>query len=230
MRGYKMLDTRIPYDKSTVIWSPDGELVQLAYARRACERGQPAIAMILNNKTILLARKTRLDDLVEAESKIIVVDDGLYFLPSGLISDSNYLLSQSRFISQRHTLVYGEIIGPEALARQLGDIMARHTIQGGLRAFGCSVFLAGFDPSSKKPKILYVDNGGSFSSIKTLALGQDSGKIVAFLREHYKIGLSIEGAKNLVIDAINFTNTDPNNKIEEDIEFQIVKPLDQNSF
>lgn len=231
MRGNKMLDTRIPYDKSTVIWSPDGELVQLSYARRACERGQPAIAMVLDDKTILLAGKTRLDDLVEPQLKIKEVDDGLYFLPSGLISDSNYLLSQSRLISQRHTLVYGEIIGPEALARQLGDIMARHTIQGGLRAFGCSIFLAGFDPSSTRPKIVYVDNGGSFSSVKALALGQDSDKIVAFLREHYIAGLSVENGKNLVLDAINFTITDQSNKIEErDIDFKVVRPLDLHSF
>ena len=58
-----MFDTRVPYDKSTVIWSPEGELVQLSYARRACEKGQPAIGVILDNETILLAGKGRLDEL-----------------------------------------------------------------------------------------------------------------------------------------------------------------------
>ncbi len=222
-----MLDTRVPYDKSTVIWSPDGELVQLSYARRASEKGLSAIGMILDDSTILLAGRTKLDELVETQSKIKLVDNGLYLLASGLSSDSNLLLSQARLISQRHTLIYGEIIGPEALARQLGDIMARHTLSGGLRAFGASLLIAGFDPSGKKPKILFVDNGGSFFSAKAYASGQDSEKIVSFFREHYKVGISVDGGKKLVLDAINFTITDQNKKIEEkDLEFQIVKPAD----
>ena len=220
-----MLDTRVPYDKSTVIWSPDGELVQLSYARRASEKGLSAIGMILDDNTILLAGRTKLDELVETQSKIKLVDNGLYLLASGLSSDSNLLLSQSRLISQRHSLIYGEIIGPESLARQLGDIMARHTLSGGLRAFGASLLIAGFDPAAHKPKILFVDNGGSFFSAKAYASGQDSEKIVSFFREHYKTGISVDGGKKLVLDAINFTITDANKKIkEEDLEFQVVKP------
>lgn len=221
-----MLDTRVPYDKSTVIWSPDGELVQLSYARRASEKGLSAIGMILDNNTILLAGRTKLDELVETQSKIKIVDNGLYLLASGLSSDSNLLLYQSRLISQRHTLIYGEIIGPEALAKQLGDIMARHTLSGGLRAFGASLLIAGFNPNDKKPKILFVDNGGSYFSARAYASGQDSEKIVSFFREHYKTGISVEGGKKLVLDAINFTITDANKKIkEEDLEFQVIKPV-----
>ena len=223
-----MLDTRVPYDKSTVIWSPDGELVQLSYARRASEKGLSAIGMIMDDSTILLAGRTKIDELVETQSKIKVVDNGLYLLASGLSSDSNLLLSQSRLISQRHSLIYNEIIGPEALARQLGDIMARHTLSGGLRAFGASLLIAGFDPSNKKPQILFVDNGGSFFSAKAYASGQDSEKIVAFFREHYKSGISVEGGKKMVLDAINSTIADANKKIEEkDLEFQVVKPAEE---
>jgi 20S proteasome alpha/beta subunit len=182
--------------------------------------------MILDNNTILLAGRTKLDELVETQSKIKIVDNGLYLLASGLSSDSNLLLYQSRLISQRHTLIYGEIIGPEALAKQLGDIMARHTLSGGLRAFGASLLIAGFNPNDKKPKILFVDNGGSYFSARAYASGQDSEKIVSFFREHYKTGISVEGGKKLVLDAINFTITDANKKIkEEDLEFQVIKPV-----
>ena len=226
-----MLDTRVPYDKSTVIWSPDGELVQLSYARRASEKGLSAIGMILDDQTILLAGRTKLDELVETQSKIKLVDRGLYLLASGLSSDSNLLLSQSRLISQRHTLIYGEIIGPEALGRQLGDLMARHTLSGGLRAFGASLLIAGFNPNDKKPKILFVDNGGSFFSAKAYASGQDNEKIVSYFREHYKNGMTEEQGKKLVLDAINITITDVNKKIkEEDLEFQLIKPAENSDW
>ena len=221
-----MVDTRIPYDKSSVIWSPDSDLVQLAYARRACERGQPAVGLILDNNTILLAGRKRVDELVELDSKINAIDIGLFFLPSGLISDSNYLLNQARLLSQQHTLINGEIIGPEALASQLGDIMAKHTISGGLRVFGTSVIIAGFDPGNKKPKLLALDNGGSFVSTKAHAYGQDADKIYAFFREHYRTNLSVEAGKKLASDAINFSIPDQNHKLEEkDIDFQIIHPI-----
>lgn len=220
------MDSRVPYDKSTVIWSPDGELVQLSYARRASEKGLSAVGMILDEETILLAGRIKVDELVEAQSKIRIVDNGLYLLASGLSSDSNLLLSQARLISQRHTMIYGEVIGPEALAKQLGDIMARHTLSGGLRAFGASLLIAGFNPSDHKPKILFVDNGGHYFSAKAFASGQDNDKIISYFREHYKGGLTEADGKKMVLDAINFTISDENKKIKtEDLEYQVIKPV-----
>lgn len=220
-----MLDTRVPYDKSTVIWSPDGELVQLSYARRASEKGLSAIGMILDNETILLAGRTKADSLVETQSKIKNVDDSLYLLASGLSSDSNLLLYQARLIAQRHTMIYGEVIGPEALGRQLGDIMARHTLSGGLRAFGASLLIAGFHPADESPRILFVDNGGSFFTAKAYASGQDSEKIVGYFREHYKDGMTVEEGQQMILDAINFTISDQTKKLtDEDMEFHVVKP------
>ncbi|MHA2362756.1 MAG: hypothetical protein ACXAC7_02270 [Candidatus Hodarchaeales archaeon] len=220
-----MLDTRVPYDKSTVIWSPDGELVQLSYARRASEKGLSAIGMILDEETILLAGRTKRDELVETLSKIRVVDDSLFLLASGLSSDSNLLLFQARLTAQRHTMLYGEPIGPEALSRELGDIMARHTLSGGLRAFGASLLIAGFNPHNHNPRILFVDNGGSFFGAKAYASGADSDKIVSYFREHYKKPLSEEGGKKLILDAINFTISDQNKKLtDEDLEFLVIKP------
>lgn len=226
-----MLDNRIPYDKSTVIWSPDGELVQLSYARRASDRGMPAMGLILNENKILLAGKTRIDELVELPAKIRLIDEGLYLLASGLISDSNLLLSQCRLISQRHTLIYGEIIGPEAIANQIGEMMAKNTLTGGLRAFGASLLIAGFETSRNKPKILAVDNGGSYISVKAHAIGQDSDKIIAYFREHYKQDITEEEGKKIILNAINFTIQKQDKKINEsELEYLIIKASEDKLF
>ncbi|MHA1166810.1 MAG: archaeal proteasome endopeptidase complex subunit alpha, partial [Candidatus Hodarchaeales archaeon] len=65
-----MMNSKIPYDKSTVVWSPEGELVQLSYARRASDRGLSAIGLIINEKTILLAGRIKKDVLIEPQPKI----------------------------------------------------------------------------------------------------------------------------------------------------------------
>ena len=218
-----MIDTRVPYDKSTVIWSPDGELVQLSYARRASEKGLSAMGIILDDRSILLAGRIKIDDLVDTQSKIRVIDDNLFLLASGLSSDSNLLLSQARIVAQRHILIYGERIGPEALARQIGDMMARVTLSGGLRAFGTALIIAGFNPSNSQPRIYFVDNGGSFFAAKAYASGQDTERVVSYFREHYKAPATAEEGKKLVVDALNTVSADPSKKIaEKDIEFLVV--------
>jgi proteasome alpha subunit len=218
-----MIDTRVPYDKSTVIWSPDGELVQLSYARRASEKGLSAMGMILDDKNILLAGRIKVDELVATQSKIKLVDDNLYLLASGLSSDSNLLLSQARVQAQRHRLVYGEAMGPKALAKALGDMMARVTLSGGLRAFGTSLIIAGFHPNDNTPKIYFVDNGGSNFSAKAYASGQDTERIVSYFREHYKSPLSIEDGKKLILDSLNTVSADPAKKVTDiDVEFIVI--------
>ena len=123
-----------------------GELVQLSYARKASERGASAIGMILDKNTILLAGETLFDPLVVRPDKIQKIDEKLFIVASGLSTDSNLLIGQARLVAQNHRLIYGEKISVRALASRLGDLMARHTITGGLRPFGTALLLAGFNP------------------------------------------------------------------------------------
>ncbi|MFW9928097.1 MAG: hypothetical protein ACFFD1_01745 [Candidatus Thorarchaeota archaeon] len=219
-----MMDNRVPYDKAATIWSPDGELVQLSYARRATERGLPGVAMVLNDNEILLAARVKQDTLIETPSKVKLIDEGLYMLASGLSSDSNLLLIQSRYMTQNFRLTYGEKISPYGITKKLGSLLSEVTMQGGLRVFGASLIIAGFTPYEKKPEIYFLDNGGSFFSAKAYATGQDQDKIISYFREHYKRPISLEGAKKLVVDAINTAIGDPAKKIEEkDVEFQVIK-------
>ncbi len=138
-------------------------------------------------------------------------------------SDSNLLLSQARVQAQRHVLIYGELIGPKALAKALGDMMARVTLSGGLRAFGTSLIIAGFHPNDKTPKIYFVDNGGSNFSAKAYASGQDTERIVSYFREHYNTPLSVEKGKELILNALNTVAADPSKSVtDKEVEFIVI--------
>ena len=111
---------------------------------------------ILDKKTILLAGETLFDPLVVRPDKIQEIDENLYAVASGLSTDSALLVGQSRLVAQQHRLIYGEKISVRALASRLGDLMARHTIQGGLRPFGTALILAGFSPVDKEAQLFFV--------------------------------------------------------------------------
>ncbi len=217
-----MYDSRIPYDKSAAIWSPDGELVQLSYARKASEKGAAALGMILDNKTILLAGETLFDPLVVKPDKIQEIDSRLFLIASGLSTDSNLLIGQARLVAQQHRLIYGEKISVRALAQRLGDLMARHTIQGGLRPFGTALLLAGFNPISKEAELFFVDNGGSFFAVNAYAAGSGNERIIDALRKEYKQGIDVEAAKKLVLEIITTALNKKETLTEKELEIQIL--------
>ncbi len=217
-----MYDSRIPYDKSAAIWSPDGELVQLSYARKASEKGAAALGMILDEKTILLAGETLFDPLVVKPDKIQEIDNKLFLIASGLSTDSNLLIGQSRLVAQQHRLIYGEKISVRALAQRLGDLMARHTIQGGLRPFGTALLLAGFNPISKEAELFFVDNGGSHFAVNAYAAGSGNERIIDALRKEYKQGINVDAAKKLVLEIITSALNKKETLTEKELEIQIL--------
>ncbi|MHA2225126.1 MAG: hypothetical protein ACXAC8_07970 [Candidatus Hodarchaeales archaeon] len=218
-----MYDSRVPYDKSAAIWSPDGELVQLSYARKASERGASAIGMILDKKTILLAGETLFDPLVVRPDKIQKIDEKLFIVASGLSTDSNLLIGQARLVAQNHRLIYGEKISVRALASRLGDLMARHTITGGLRPFGTALLLAGFNPVNKDAELFFVDNGGSFFAVNAYAAGSGNERVIDSLRKQYKMGLDVEAGKKLVLEIITSALGKKEPLTEKEVEIHILK-------
>lgn len=218
-----MYDQRIPYDKSAAIWSPDGELVQLSYARKASERGAAAVGMILDEKTILLAGETLFDPLVVRPDKIQEIDINLFVVAAGLSTDSNLLIGQARIVAQQHRLIYGEKISVRALAARLGDLMARHTITGGLRPFGTALLLAGFNPVDKVSELFFVDNGGSYFAVNAYAAGSGNERIIDALRKQYKPGLDVDSAKKLVLDIVTTALGKKEPLTEKEVEIHILK-------
>ncbi|WP_455140556.1 hypothetical protein [Candidatus Hodarchaeum mangrovi] len=217
-----MYDSRAPYDKSAAMWSPDGELVQLSYARKASERGAAAVGMIIDKKTILLAGETLYDPLVVRPDKIQEIDEKLFLVASGLSTDSNLLIGQSRILAQQHRLIYGEKISVRALAQRLGDLMARHTIQGGLRPFGTALLLAGFNPVTNDAELFFVDNGGSYFAVNAYAAGSGNERVIESLRKEYKVGLPIENAKKLILQTVSSALGKKETLTEKDLEIRIL--------
>lgn len=217
-----MFNQRMPYDKSAAIWSPDGELVQLSYARKASERGAAAVGMVLSNNTILLAGESLFDSLIVRPDKIQEIDVSLYLVAAGLSTDSNLLISQARVLAQNHRLIYGEKISVRAMAMRLGDLMARHTITGGLRPFGTSLLIAGFNPTTDEAELYFVDNGGSFFECKAYAAGNGSDKVIEAMRKEYKHALSVDDAKTLVLKILTEALAKKDPLTEDQIEIRIL--------
>ncbi|MFA6870515.1 MAG: proteasome subunit alpha, partial [Methanomethylophilus sp.] len=86
------------YDRGITVFSPDGRLFQVEYAREAVKRGTTTIGIKFKDGVMLIVDKRVSSRLVEPESieKIYDIDDYIGCATSGLVADARILVDQAR--------------------------------------------------------------------------------------------------------------------------------------
>ncbi|MDY6764736.1 MAG: archaeal proteasome endopeptidase complex subunit alpha, partial [Halobacteria archaeon] len=136
---------QMAYDRGSTIFSPDGRLYQVEYAREAVKRGSVTIGVKTSESVILVAEKRVNSDLLVSDSieKIYEIDDHIAVAASGHVADARQLVDFARVESQRDKYMYEEPIDVRTLAKSLGDHIQQYTQYGGTRPFGCALLIGG---------------------------------------------------------------------------------------
>ncbi|WP_049920935.1 archaeal proteasome endopeptidase complex subunit alpha [Halopiger djelfimassiliensis] len=177
------------YDRGSTIFSPDGRLYQVEYAREAVERGAPSVGVVTDDGVVLAARKRLRSPLLEAETveKLYDVDDHLAVAAAGHAADARQLVDVARRAGQRQRLRYGEPIGVAPLATRLADHVQEHTQTGGSRPYGSALLVAGVDPETGSdagsPRLYEVDPGGTSTGWRAAAIGHGADERRRFFEE-----------------------------------------------
>jgi hypothetical protein len=74
----------------------------------------------------------------------------------------------------------------EYITRYIAGLQQKYTQSGGVRPFGLSTLIIGFDPYSGAPSLYQTDPSGTFSAWKANATGRNSNSIREFLEKNYK--------------------------------------------
>ncbi len=99
--------------------------------------------------------------------------------------------------AEQYKLRYGETMPVSQLVKDVAGTMQEYTQSGGVRPFGCSLLVAGFDEEG--PKLYQVDPSGSYWAWKASALGKNGVNARTFLEKRYKEEDDIEDAVQLAI-------------------------------
>ena len=208
------------YDRGHTIFSPDGRLYQVGYAREAVERGSPAVAVRTDEGIVLAARKRLRSPLLEPDSvaKIHRIDDHLAIASAGHAADARRLVDEARVASQRHRLRYDEPMPADALTTALADAVQERTQTGGARPYGAALLVAGAgdsairaeEPSTngdhERFRLFEVDPSGTPYGWRGTAIGDGSaalrGYIEAELTEGVSAGATIDGGVKLALGAL----------------------------
>jgi proteasome alpha subunit len=196
------------YDRGITIFSPDGRLYQVEYAREAVKRGTASIGIRTPEGVVLAADKRSRSPLMEPTSveKIHKADDHIGIASAGHVADARQLIDFARRQAQINQLRYGEPIGIETLTKEITDHIQQYTQVGGARPFGVALLIAGVENGT--PRLYETDPSGTPYEWKAVSIGANRGDLQEYLEESYTDDLSLDDGVELALQAIASTNDD----------------------
>ena len=190
------------YDRAITMFSPDGRLLQVEYAKKTVKQGSTAIGIVCADGVVLVTDKRIVDPLVVPESveKIFQIDDHIGATASGILSDARVLIARSQLKSQQYRVTYDSPIDVLSVVKDLADLKQLCTQSGGLRPFGVSVLVAGVDVDGVK--LYQTDPTGIFFAYNATVIGEGEQEVEEILHKEYKKTLTIKGGMKLAMKAL----------------------------
>ena len=190
------------YDRAITMFSPDGRLLQVEYAKKTVRQGSTAIGMVCSDGVLLVADKRIVDSLVVPESveKIWQIDEHIGAAASGILSDARVLIDRAQLRAQQNRVTYDSEIDTLTIVKDMCDLKQICTQSGGLRPFGVSILVAGIDDHT--PKLFETDPIGIFFQYRATAIGEGEVEVEEILHNEYKPTLTIEDGLKLSLKAL----------------------------
>lgn len=191
------------YDRAITVFSPDGRLYQVEYAREAVKRGTTAVGIKCQEGVVLIVDKRVSSRLLEASSieKIFKIDEHIGVASSGLVGDARSLVDRARIECQINRVTYDEQMDVEALAKKLGDHMQTYTQFGGARPYGTALLIAGI--SDGEGRLFETDPSGTLLEYKATGIGIGRNAVMKVFEEEYNFESSTNDCIMLGIRALH---------------------------
>jgi len=191
------------YDRAITVFSPDGRLYQVEYAREAVKRGTTAVGIKCNEGVILLVDKRVSSRLLEPASieKIYQIDEHIGVASSGLVGDARLLVDRARVEAQINRVSYDESIEVESLAKKICDHMQVYTQFGGARPYGTALLIAGV--SEGEARLFETDPSGTLLEYKATGIGIGRPAVMKLFEEEYRYEMTIPEAIHLGLQALH---------------------------
>jgi proteasome alpha subunit len=191
---------QLGYDRAIVVFSPEGRMYQVEYARKAVEKATTAVGVTFEGGIVLIAARSLQKLLVpESVEKISKIDEHIGIASCGILADSRVLTDYARVKAQVNRMTYNEPIEVSALVKDICDRKQRFTQMGGIRPFGVSLLVAGMN---ENPHLFETDPSGTLREWKAHAVGRGSKEAKKVLVDEFKDGMDKEHAIDLALKSL----------------------------
>ena len=192
------------YDRAITMFSPDGRLLQVEYAKKTVRQGSAAIGIVCKDGVLLVADKRIADKLIVVESveKIFQIDNHIMATAAGILSDARVLIDRAQVKAQQHMVTYDTPIDTLSVVKDIAALKQICTQSGGLRPFGVSLLITGIDNGGTL-KLYETDPTGIFFEYKATVIGEGEPEIEETLVKEYSEDITIEDGLKLAIKAMS---------------------------
>ncbi|KAG6335329.1 hypothetical protein ID866_3761 [Astraeus odoratus] len=155
----------------------------------------PSLSRAASNGIVIATEKKSSSILIDDSmiEKVAVVCPNIGIVYSGMGPDFRVLIARARKSAQAYWKVYGEYPPTKVLTQEIATVMQEATQSGGVRPFGVSLLVAGWD-RHRGPSLYQVDPSGSFWAWKASAIGKNMVNAKTFLEKRYNDDISLEDA------------------------------------
>jgi len=112
----------------------------------------------VEKKTALKLQDTR------TVRKIALLDTHVCCAFAGLNADARILIDRARVEAQSHRLTVEDPVTVEYITKYIAGVQQRYTQSGGVRPFGISTLIMGFDPADEVPRLYMTEPSGIYSA------------------------------------------------------------------
>jgi 20S proteasome subunit alpha 4 len=106
----------------------------------------------------------KLQDTRITPSKIGLVDTHVCLAFAGLNADARILIDKARLEAQSHRLTVEDPVTIEYITKYVAGVQQRYTQSGGVRPFGISTLIVGFDKGDNVPRLYQTEPSGIYSA------------------------------------------------------------------
>eukprot|EP01029_Cantina_marsupialis_P029700 TRINITY_DN782025_c0_g1_i1.p1 TRINITY_DN782025_c0_g1~~TRINITY_DN782025_c0_g1_i1.p1 ORF type:complete len:249 (-),score=103.28 TRINITY_DN782025_c0_g1_i1:200-946(-) len=203
------------YDRAITVFSPDGHLHQVEYAMQAVQKGSSTIALVGKECVVLAVEKKAaqaLQDTLRME-KIVKIDSDKALAFSGLNADARVLIDKARLECQRHALTMSDHPNVKQIARYIARTQQRYTQRGGVRPFGLSTLIGGFEIDGT-PQLHATDPAGVHTAWRATAIGKNYKTLLEYLEKNYKDDMSDDETITMALKTLCEVVDNPDQNIE----------------
>ena len=197
MNPSKQMVDKMGYDRSITMFSPDGRLLQVEYAKKSVRQAPTGLAMACKDGVVFISDKYLISKLIvpEAVEKMFKVDDHIALTAAGLIADARVLVDRVQLRAQQHTVTYDSKIDILSVVKEISDLKQICTQSAGLRPFGVSLLVGGVEEDGTV-KLYLTEPYGLYFQYQAAAIGEGETEVQAQLEKRYKPSMTVqEGLK-----------------------------------
>lgn len=190
---------------SSALLTSSGKLVQIEYALNAVKQGVTTIGIKSDSGIVLATERKANSSLVkhECNSKVEMITPDIAMSYSGMGPDFRVLVDRARKLAHtNYKRIYNEYPPVKILVQELAKVMQELTQSGGIRPFGVSLLVGGYDSHSDKYQLYQVDPSGSYFPWKATAIGKTAVSAKTFLEKRWNEDLELEDVIHVALLAL----------------------------